>query len=75
MLVVGSACAAIRVARGLSGHSYTMPTPGEVSERSKERAWKARNRVFPGSRVQIPLSPLIPIRKGPHVCGPFRMQG
>ncbi len=37
----------------------TIADPGEVSERSKERAWKARNRVFPGSRVQIPLSPSI----------------
>ena|GEM_PF-2386862 len=43
-----------------SVHAWgTIADPGEVSERSKERAWKARNRVFPGSRVQIPLSPSV----------------
>ncbi len=41
-----------------------MPPPGEVSERPKERDWKSRSRVLPGSRVQIPLSPLLEYGRG-----------
>ena len=50
-------CGFCRVPRHSRPDRDSVPHIGEVSERPKERAWKARRWLIPASRVRIPPSP------------------